>query len=82
MPDINGIPYVESTDLVSAYPAVSLALAQELDDQLASKLNAEWEFLTMLRDEGRKVTDNFLRKHGPDVGKTSTYVIEKLLEGV
>jgi NTE family protein len=47
-----------------------------------SKLNAEWEFLTMLRDEGRKVTDEFLRKHGPDVGKTSTYVIEKLLEGV
>ena len=37
MPDINGIPYVESTDLVSAYPAVSLALAQELDDQLAAK---------------------------------------------
>ena len=39
MPDINGIPYVESTDLVSAYPAVSLALAQELDDQLAAKVD-------------------------------------------
>lgn len=37
MPDINGIPYVESTDLVSAYPAASQALAQEVSDQLASK---------------------------------------------
>lgn len=32
-----GLPYVESTDLVSGYPAVSLALAEELDDQLALK---------------------------------------------
>ena len=39
MPDINGIPYVESTDLVSAYPAASQALAQEISDQLASKLD-------------------------------------------
>ena len=38
MPDINGIPYVESSDLVSAYPAASQALAQEVSDQLASKL--------------------------------------------
>jgi hypothetical protein len=40
MPDINGIPYVESDDLVSAYPAVSQSLAQEVSDQLASKLDA------------------------------------------
>jgi hypothetical protein len=39
MADINGIPYVEATDLVSAYPGVSLALATELDDQLGSKLD-------------------------------------------
>lgn len=38
MPDINGIPYVESGDLVSAYPTVSQDLAQEVSDQLASKL--------------------------------------------
>jgi hypothetical protein len=38
MADINGIPYVESDDLVSAYPTVSQALAQEVSDQLASKL--------------------------------------------
>jgi len=39
MPDINGIPYVESTDLVSGYPSVSQSLAQEVSDQLASKLD-------------------------------------------
>ena len=40
MPDINGIPYVESGDLVSAYPTVSQDLAQEVSDQLATKLAA------------------------------------------
>jgi len=39
MADINGIPYVEATDLVSAYPGTSLALATELDTQLGSKLD-------------------------------------------
>jgi hypothetical protein len=42
MADINGIPYVEATDLVSAYPGVSLALATELDDQLGSKVPFEY----------------------------------------
>jgi len=40
MPDINGIPYVASGDLVSAYPTVSQDLAQEVSDQLATKLDA------------------------------------------
>jgi hypothetical protein len=40
MPDINGIPYVEPGDLVSGYPSVSQSLAQEVSDQLASKLDA------------------------------------------
>ena len=39
MPDINGIPYVESGDLVSAYPTVSQNLAQEVSDQLALKVD-------------------------------------------
>ena len=39
MPDINGIPYVESGDLVAGYPAVSQSLAQEVSDQLASKVD-------------------------------------------
>ena len=30
----------------------------------SSKLNAEWAFLSMLRDEGRKGADAFLEAHG------------------
>jgi len=51
MPDINGIPYVESTDLVSGYPSVSQSLAQEVSDQLASKLAAaDQTFVQFVRD--------------------------------
>ena len=57
MPDINGIPYVESSDLVSAYPAASQALAQEVSDQLASKLDlAGGKILQIVR-----ATDTTLR---------------------
>src|SRR6516225_6847791 len=34
----------------------------------SSKLNAEWEFLCMLRDEGRRCADIFLRDHMEDLG--------------
>lgn len=47
-----------------------------------SKLNAEWEFLTMLRDEGRKVADNFIQSHGNDLGQKSTYDIDALIDGI
>ena len=39
MPDIGGIPYVDSSDLVSGWPTVSQSVAQEVSDQLASKLD-------------------------------------------
>ncbi len=48
----------------------------------SSKLNAEWAFLTMLRDEGRKAADAFLLAHGADVGHRSSYDIDALLAGV
>jgi NTE family protein len=48
----------------------------------SSKLNAEWAFLTMLRDEGRSVADAFLRAHGDDLGRRSTVDLDRLLEGV
>jgi len=38
----------------------------------SSKLNAEWEFLTMLRDEGRRAAEAFLDGHADDVGSRST----------
>ncbi|MFG1477599.1 patatin-like phospholipase family protein [Xanthobacter sp. V4C-4] len=45
----------------------------------SSKLNAEWEFLTWLRDEGRKAAEAFLVEHGHDIGKASTVDFEQLL---
>jgi len=48
----------------------------------SSKLNAEWGFLTMLRDEGRRCADAFAREHGRWIGVKSTYDIDALLKGV
>ncbi|MFG1392231.1 patatin-like phospholipase family protein [Xanthobacter agilis] len=45
----------------------------------SSKLNAEWEFLSWLKDEGRKAAEVFLAEHGHDIGKASTVDFEKLL---
>ena len=74
------------TDLVGAHLAKrgreqrSMAVMATL--AASSKLNAEWDFLTMLRDEGRKAAEDFLRSHGDDIGKRSTLDLTALLEGV
>jgi NTE family protein len=52
----------------------------ELD--ASSKLNAEWAFLTMLRDEGRRQAEAFLDAYGDDIGKRSTLEIDRLLDEV
>ena len=48
----------------------------------SSKLNAEWEFLCMLRDEGRRASDVFLSTHHDDLGRRSTFDLDELLKGV
>lgn len=48
----------------------------------SSKLNAEWPFLLMLRDEGRKSAQSFLDAHGDDLGRRSSLELDTLLEGV
>jgi NTE family protein len=48
----------------------------------SSKLNAEWEFLLMLRDEGRRSAQEFLTNHAADIGKRSSFDLDELLEGV
>ena len=48
----------------------------------SSKLNAEWEFLCMLRDEGRRAGDAFLSAHHEDLGRRSTFDLDELLKGV
>jgi NTE family protein len=46
----------------------------------SSKFNAEWDFLSMLRDEGRRCAESFLNTHGENVGKRSTLNLDALLE--
>jgi NTE family protein len=48
----------------------------------SSKLNAEWPFLAMLRDEGRRAAEAFGRAHGDNIGVRSTLDLDSLLEGV
>lgn len=48
----------------------------------SSKLNAEWAFLLMLRNEGRRAAQGFLDAHRADLGRASTFDIKQLLEGV
>ncbi|WGF88044.1 patatin-like phospholipase family protein [Marinivivus vitaminiproducens] len=48
----------------------------------SSKLNAEWAFLTLLRDRGRQAADSFLSTHGDALGKRSSYAVDELLQGV
>lgn len=45
----------------------------------SSKLNAEWEFVSMLREEGRKAGETFLAEHADDLGRRSTLDIDQLL---
>ena len=46
----------------------------------SSKLNAEWEFLCLLRDEGRRSAEAFLVQHGEDLGRRSTLDLDSFLD--
>jgi NTE family protein len=45
----------------------------------SSKLNAEWEFLEMLKVEGRKSAADFLTSYGADLGSKSSADLDVLL---
>jgi NTE family protein len=45
----------------------------------SSKLNAEWQFISMLHAEGRLAASEFLDRHGNDVGQRSTADLDVLL---
>lgn len=56
-----------------------------MSDRLAefgasSKLNAEWEFLVLLKEEGRNSAEAFLAGHGADVGRKSSTDLDVLLQ--
>jgi NTE family protein len=59
-------------------------ISSETLDKLgaSSKFNAEWDFLSMLRDEGRRSAESFLTAHGASIGKHSTVNLDVLLEQV
>jgi NTE family protein len=46
----------------------------------SSKLNAEWEFVSLLKEEGRKSADAFVAAHGDDLGQRSTADLDVLIE--
>lgn len=46
----------------------------------SSKLNAEWDFLCMLRDQGRSSAARFYEEHGNALGHKSSFDVEELLE--
>jgi NTE family protein len=48
----------------------------------SSKFNAEWDFLCMLRDEGRRCADAFLSANAANIGKQSSVDLNALLEQV
>ena len=48
----------------------------------SSKLNAEWDFLCVLRDAGRRAADVFLAAHGGDLGRRSSFDLDALLTSV
>lgn len=45
----------------------------------SSKLNAEWEFVVVLKEEGRRCADRFLAAHADDLGARSTADLDVLL---
>jgi NTE family protein len=60
---------------------IHLIFSKTIDELGASsKFNAEWDFLSMLRDEGRRCAESFLKTQGENVGKRSTLDLDALLE--
>jgi NTE family protein len=48
----------------------------------SSKLNAEWAFLTMLRDEGRRAAEAFLEGEGANIGRRSSLDLDAFMAQV
>jgi NTE family protein len=48
----------------------------------SSKFNAEWDFLCMLRDEGRRAAETFLIANSDNIGKRSSVDLDILLQQV
>lgn len=60
------------------------AVSNEVMTKLSasSKLIAEWDFFRMLRDEGRRAAQAFIKCRADDLGRRSTLDLDVLLAGV
>jgi NTE family protein len=47
----------------------------------SSKLNTEWEFLTLLRDIGRRAAGEWINRHFDDLGQRSTVDLASMFRG-
>lgn len=45
----------------------------------SSKVNAEWEFVVMLREEGRRCANEFLDENLDEIGRRSTADLDSML---
>jgi NTE family protein len=73
---LTGVDWAEDWATVRLH-RVTTPMMVELN--ASSKLNAEWEFISLLRQEGRAQTGAFLQAHGGDLGVRSSYDISTLL---
>ena len=48
----------------------------------SSKMNAEWDFLTHLRDLGRETAETWMDAHFDDVGEKGTVDLRSMFEGI
>jgi NTE family protein len=48
----------------------------------SSKMNVEWDFLTMLRDTGRETATRWLDANFADIGTRSTVDLRAMFEGI
>ncbi|MGH6769292.1 MAG: hypothetical protein ACRECO_09785 [Xanthobacteraceae bacterium] len=48
----------------------------------SSKLNAEWDFISILHREGRREAGAFLADNSDNIGKRSSIDLNLLLQGV
>lgn len=60
--------------------AIATDMAAELS--ASSKLIAEWDFLLMLREEGRRRAEEFLERNGDALGKRSSFDLAAMLDYV
>ncbi len=74
------IPFAKEWSSIRLHRIVTPPSMMELS--ASSKMNGEWEFLSMLRQEGQRTAQEFLVNHAEDIGTRASFDIESLLDTV